>query len=330
MKTGEVIPIFWACDNDFVKYTVVSLQSVIANASKEFRYKTHILHTDIEPEMQDRIKTMCEEHFEICFVDVKTYLDTVSDRLPIRDYYSKTTYYRMFIAEMFPEYDKALYIDSDTIVLGDLAELYHKDLKDCYVGAAHEQVMVQTPVYGEYAEKVLGIDRNHYFNAGLLLINCKAFRENHILEQFVALLEEYTFVVTQDEDYLNLLCKDKVLWLEQQWNMEVFGEIPYAEDTFKVLHYIMVSKPWHYEDCRFGKYFWQYAKETFVYEEIRKVLKSYTDEERTKDSLCCERLMQTAVYEIHKENNYLKLKRNGTNKSKDRLMIMDKIAKLER
>ena len=280
--------------------------------------------------MQSKIKAMSRENFEISFVDVREYLESISDRLPIRDYYSKTTYYRMFIAEMFPEYDKAVYIDSDTIVLGDMAELYHKDLKDFYVGAAHEQVMVQTDVYGEYVEKVLGIDRNHYFNAGLLLINCKAFRENKILEQFIALLDEYTFVVTQDEDYLNLLCKDKVLWLEQQWNMEVFGEIPYAEDTFKVLHYIMVSKPWHYEDCRFGEYFWKYAKETFVYEEIRQVLENYTDEERKKDSLCYERLMQTALYEINKENNYLKLKRNGTNKSKDRLMIMDKIAKLER
>ena len=35
MRTGEVIPIFWACDNDFVKYTVVSLQSAMENATKE-------------------------------------------------------------------------------------------------------------------------------------------------------------------------------------------------------------------------------------------------------------------------------------------------------
>ncbi len=330
MRTGEVIPIFWACDNNFVKYTVVSLKSVMENASKENRYRAYILHVDIEEEMQNKVKAMSRENFDICFVDVRTYLESISDRLPIRDYYSKTTYYRMFIAEMFPEYDKAIYVDSDTVVLEDMAQLYQKELENDYVGAAHEQVMVQTDVYGEYAEKVLGIDRNQYFNAGLLLINCKAFRENKILEQFVALLDEYTFVVTQDEDYLNLLCKDKVMWLEQQWNTEVFGDIPYAENTFKLLHYIMVSKPWHYEDCRFGEYFWKYAKETFVYEEILQVLQNYTEEERKEDHLSCERLMQTALYEIHKENNYLKLKQNGTNKSKDRLMIMDKIAKLER
>lgn len=60
------------------------------------------------------------------------------------------------------------------------------------------------------------------------------------------------------------------------------------------------------------------------------MLESYTEEERMKDRLCCERLIQTAIHEINKENNYLNLKKNGTNKSKDRLLIMDKIAKLER
>ncbi len=330
MKQEVIIPIFWACDHNFVKYTVVSMKSVMSNASKDYRYKAYILHVDIEEEMQNKIRAMSEDNFEICFVDVREYLEAVSDRLPIRDYYSKTTYYRMFIAEMFPEYEKVIYIDSDAVVLGDISQLYQKELGGNYVGAANEQVMIQTDVYGEYVEKVLGIDRKQYFNAGLLLINCTAFRENKILEKFVKLLEEYTFVVTQDEDYLNLLCKDKVLWLEQQWNTEVFGEIDYEESTFKLLHYIMVSKPWHYEDCRFGEYFWKYAKETFVYEEILQVLQNYTDGEREQDKLCCERLMQTAIYEINKENNYLNLKKNGTQKSKDRLQIMDKIAQFER
>lgn len=330
MNKEAIIPLFWACDNNFVKYTVVSLKSAISNASKAYKYRAYILHVDIVEEMQQKIMEMAESYFEICFVNVKEYLESIDDRLPIRDYYSKTTYYRMFIAQMFPEYDKAIYIDSDTVVLGDIAQLYAKDMGEKYVGAAREQVMVQTDVYGEYAEKVLGIDRNYYFNAGLLLINCKAFRENQILERFIQLLDEYTFVVTQDEDYLNLLCKDKVLWLEQQWNVEVFGEIDFDESTFHVLHYIMVSKPWHYKDCRFGEYFWKYAAETFVYEEILQVLREYSDIERKQDQISCERLMQTAVYEINKENNYLNLKKNGTQKSKDRLAVMDKIAKLER
>ena len=33
---------------------------------------------------------------------------------------------------MFPEIDKAIYIDSDTVVLGDIAQLYAYDLGDAH------------------------------------------------------------------------------------------------------------------------------------------------------------------------------------------------------
>ena len=326
----QVIPVFYACDNSFAKYMVVSLKSLLCNASPDYRYRIHILHSDITEELQEKVRAMATDYAEICFHDVRMHLQEIAERLPIRDYYSNTTYYRMFIAEMFPEYDKALYIDSDTVVPGDISELYEKELGDNYVGAAHEQAMVQENVYGCYVEEVLGIDRNNYFNAGVLLINCKAFRENRLLEKFIELLGIYNFVVTQDEDYLNVLCKDKVLWVEQQWNTEMFGEIPYPEEEYKLIHYIMVSKPWHYADCRCGAFFWEYAKQTFAYEEIKEVLENYTDEEKERDLVSAKRLMQTAIYEINKKDNYLGIVKNGTTKSRERLLIVDKIAKYER
>lgn len=329
MNNNKIIPVFFSCDDNFVKYTIISIHSIISNASKDNKYVIHILNTDISKEMKDIALGMANDNFEILFEDVTDYLKSISGKLPIRDYYSKTTYYRMFIAEMYPEYDKAIYIDSDTIVLGDIAELYKHELGDNYVGAANEQVMIQVDTYGEYVEKVLGIDRKNYFNAGLLLINCQQFRQNNVLDKFVELLYNYNFVVTQDEDYLNIICKDKVLWLEQQWNTEVFGDINYDESTFKVLHYIMVSKPWHYENCRYAEYFWKYAKETPVYDEIREVLENYTDAERQEDSISCDRLRETAKSEIAKENNYLNLLNEGKLKSRDRIEVLGKIAKLE-
>ena len=268
MNYNKVIPVFYACDDNFVKYTIVSLQSMKEHASRDQKYCIHVLHTNISKEMQDVMYAMQDEQFQIRFDDVTDYLKSISDKLPLRDYYSKTTYFRFFIAEMFPEYEKAIYIDSDTVVLGDIADLYAYDLGDNYVGAAREQAMVQTDVYGTYVEKVLGIDRNAYFNAGLLVINCEQFRKQCVLDQFIELLHVYNFVVTQDEDYLNLICKGQVFWLPQQWNTEVFGNIDYPEESICVLHYIMVSKPWHYKDCRMGAYFWEYAKKKVCYEEI--------------------------------------------------------------
>lgn len=51
--------------------------------------------------------------------------------------------------------------------------------------------MIQEDVYGTYVEKVLGVERDNYFNAGMLVINCEQFRKNHVLEQFMELLPMY-------------------------------------------------------------------------------------------------------------------------------------------
>ena len=324
-----VIPIFYSCDDNFVKYTVVSLHSMIANASKDEQYHVYILHTDIAPETMKMVAALENEQFKITFEDVTDYLNSIADKLPLRDYYSKTTYYRLFIAEMFPEYDKAVYIDSDTIVQGDISRLYHTDIKDAYVGACHEQVMVQIDEYGTYVEKVIGISRYNFFNAGVLLINCHRFRVHFVLDKFIRYLHTYNFVVTQDEDYLNLICKDHVYWLDQRWNTEVFGDIPYPIEQAYILHYIMTSKPWYYMDCRHGDLFWKYAAETSVYQDLLVILSTYTEQEKERDRISCEKLLALAVSETNREDNYLN-RMNQLNRSHDRVAIMEKIAEYER
>lgn len=326
---NQRIPIFYACDDSFVKYTIVSIHSIKANASKKHKYHIYILHTGISEHMMEKLSELADETFEISFENVAEYLRTIADKLPLRDYYSKTTYYRLFIAEMFPEYDKALYIDSDTVVTTDISELCLTDIGDAYVGACHDQAMVQMDVFGTYAEKVVGVSRHNFFNAGLILINCRAFRKYNVLNKFIELLHTYNFVVTQDEDYLNLICKDHVYWLDQRWNTMIFGNIPYPIEEAKIIHYIMVSKPWHYDDCRHGEIFWQYAKETSVYDEIRTALESYTDEEKERDRASADALAELAAKEIARDDNYVN-RVNASQRARDRVEILKKIEEYER
>ncbi|MBQ4617381.1 MAG: 1-acyl-sn-glycerol-3-phosphate acyltransferase [Clostridia bacterium] len=326
---NQTIHVFYACDDNFVKFTIVSLHSMIENASKDRRYHAHVLHTDISPAWQEKVLALKTDNWEITFDDVTDYLASIAERLPIRDYYSKTTYFRLFIAEMFPELTKALYIDSDTVVRGDISKLYDTEIYDAYVGACHEQAMVQVDGYGTYAEKVVGVSRYNFFNAGILLINCEQFRLKYVLDKFIQILHTYDFVVTQDEDYLNLICKDHVFWLDQRWNTEVFGNIPYPIEEAHILHYIMTSKPWHYADCRHGEFFWDAAKKTCVYDDIRAILDAYTDEERERDRVSCDKLLQLAIDETNREDNYLN-RVNRHARAADRVEILKKIEQYER
>ncbi len=184
MADKRNIPIFYACDEGFIKYAAVSLHSMIVNASPDYHYSVYVLHTGISAETQQKMLRLSNDRFDVIFSDVSERLHAITDVLPVRDYYSNTTYFRMFIAEMFPEYDKVIYIDGDTIVQGDISELYFTELGESWIGACHEQAMVQTDHYGAYAEKVVGVSRHNFFNAGLLLINAKMFREKEILRRF--------------------------------------------------------------------------------------------------------------------------------------------------
>ena len=329
MSIRATIPIFYACDDAFIKYTIVSLDSMIKNASKDCFYDVHVLSTTASCEMVQKTLSLANDNFRITFDDVSENLDKIKGNLPIRDYYSKTTYYRMFIPDMFPEFDKAIYIDSDTVVCGDISELYKLELGDHMVGAAHEQAMVQTSEYGRYVEQNLGIDRNNYFNAGVMLLNCKKMREQRMLDSFFELLGVYNFAVTQDEDYLNVLCKDRVLFIDSRWNTEMFGNIPYGEEEYKIVHYIMTSKPWHYKDCRCGHIFWSYAKNTCVYKEICHELDSYTDMDRANDVLSAQKLLQLAVKETYKDNKYIDIIKKKRC-SQDRREVLEKIEELEK
>ena len=108
--------------------------------------------------------------------------------------------------------------------------------------------------------------------------------------------------MTQDEDYLNLICKDRVFLLDQHWNTELTEGLvyPYDEREADILHYIMVNKPWHYHKCRLADVFWSYAEQTSVIDELRAELAAYTDEERERDRASGENLYQMALEETAK------------------------------
>lgn len=323
------IPIFFACDEGFVKYTMVSMKSIMENADRSRKYHIYILHMGITEATQAKVLAMADEEFAIDFVDVTDKMRSIADKLPIRDYYSNTTYFRLFIPDMFPQYRKALYIDSDTIVVGNIAELYDHKLGKLYAGVCPDRVVAQTDILGDYVEKVLGVKRTRYFNAGVMLMNCSQFRENHLLDEFLEMLHIYLFVVAQDQDYLNLICKNQVLYMEPKWNAQVFEELACPEEEVGLFHFNMAAKPWHYEDCRLAEYFWKYAKMTADYDAIKEGLANYTDEQRRNDSVSGEKLIQLAVSEINREDNYLR-KMEKAGKSESKLALLAHIEELER
>ncbi len=173
----QIIPIFFATDENYAPYLSVTLESMLANASKDCFYKIHVLTTKLSDATKARIEKSLTRNSSIEYVSLTKELDKVSSKLHLRDYYSKETYYRFFIANLYPQYDKVLYLDCDIIVLGDIAELYNVPLGNRLVAACQEEVMATVKVFGDYVEKALDVPCADYFNAGILVINAKLYRE---------------------------------------------------------------------------------------------------------------------------------------------------------
>lgn len=295
------IPIFFATDDNYIPFLAVTLQSIVDNSSKENFYDIKILNTSILEKNKQKILKFKRENVDIEFVNIQEELKKISSKLYTRDYYSKTTYYRLLIPDIYKEYDKALYLDSDIVLLDDVANLYNTDMEDNLVAATTDETVSSVPIFIDYVEKVVGVKSyKNYFNAGVLLMNLKAMRECNFIDKFVYLLDTVKFSVAQDQDYLNRICKGRVKILDESWNkmpLESLADKEYDESKIKLIHYNLAYKPWHFEDIKYKDYFWNYAKKTEFLDEILRVKSLFTDEDRKQDRIKTENLIKLAKFE---------------------------------
>ena len=341
------IPIFFAVDDGYIPFLNVTIQSIIENSSKEYKYNIKILYTKINNQNMEKIKNLEQNNLTIEFVDLSYYIDSIKEKLYTRDYYSKATYFRLFLPNLYTQYDKVLYLDSDIVLNADVAELYNIDIGNNLVGAVPDEIVGFTPIFREYVERVVGCRTyRHYFNAGVLVMNLKEMREFKFQEKFLYLLEKFTYTVAQDQDYLNRICKGRVYLIDTVWNKMPVGRKSISAKDIKLVHYNFAHKPWHYESVMYEDFFWKYAEKSNFIDEIREEQRTYTDEQKEEDNKKMSQLLELAQLEIDcvgndrketsrlkKINQYLKNFRKSNDlikQSEDRLAILEEISKLEK
>jgi lipopolysaccharide biosynthesis glycosyltransferase len=296
-RSKPIIPIFFAVDDNYSPMLGVCITSLMMNASIKYQYKFYVLQTDLSLKNQKQIKDIMQDDFSIEFVDVNKELDKFKKLLYTRDYYTNTTYYRFFIPELFTQYDKAIYLDCDIIVEGDISKFYETNLKNKLLGGITEEVMPLDSNLKAYPETVLGVPQENYFNAGVLVMNLKGLREFDILNKFLSLLKVRTFPLAQDQDCLNLLCKGQVHYLPLKWNKTPVKAPSFKDKTVCIVHYKIAWKPWHEDGILYGDLFWKYAKLTSYYQEILKIKENYSPERIARDWKSYDNLSKIAYEE---------------------------------
>lgn len=281
------IPVFYSISDDFAKYAAVSLNSLVKFTSPENDYTVIFLHQDVSEEHQKALSAYEKKNVHIQFhkLDDKLMepIQKRSENYLRAEMFAPAIFYRLFIPDLFPQYDKAVYIDSDTVLNDDVAKLYDTDLGNNLIGACNDISVLGVDKAVHYIKDILLINPKEYINSGVLVMNAKAFRDEKFLDHFFYLLGTYHCdCLAPDQDYLNEICSGRIKYLDKRWDA-----MPGSEDTEManpgLIHYNLFFKPWHFTKVQYEKYFWENAKETVFYDEIKSILDNFSEADRKNE-----------------------------------------------
>ena len=271
------IPVMLAADACYAMPLAVTLTSILENA-KPFTHYDFLILTPKEglggaAEAQLTRLTMDYPKCSIRFVPVKG--GNFENAAIVTPHLSKVAFYRLLAAELFPEHDKMIYLDVDTIVEEDLSALYRISLNGYYVAGVKAPGYFYPPDWKNRKSAELGVPIDQYINSGVLLMDLNLFRKNNLTERFIELSGNgYS---SEDQDVINIACHGQIKHLHLRYNVmtkyledgstenekmrKVFPPDIVSEALSRpsVIHYANRIKPWSDPTLPWADRWWKYA-----------------------------------------------------------------------
>ena len=277
------IPVFLASNDNFAPFVATAMASILYNTKSFVQF--YVLDSGISDDNKRRIERL-GENFSIEFIriDISRFKD-----FRVLEHVSLDMYSRFLIPELKPNLEKVIYLDVDTITFGDIAQLYNEALDEYIVGAIWEEfIETETERKVRVIKKFRLSDTHKYFNSGVLLIDCKKWRENAITTKLFKIEQEYrNSLECPDQDILNIYFNNnnfKLLYKKYNYMTQNSNYYKEASPDIFIRHYNSPTKPWQCDvvlDCVDKKYFlspiknfddfWFFAKKTLFYDELTAV-----------------------------------------------------------
>jgi lipopolysaccharide biosynthesis glycosyltransferase len=289
------VAIVLAFDDNFVPYAGALIESIRQHVSDANNYDIVVLQEGITPRKQKLLRNIVENrrNVSIRFVDATPYFE--ESELPVHMHFSRAIYYRLRIPTVFSHYERVLYIDTDTIVQHDLADLYKENLNGKPIAAVKDYVMegfrkLKVRALPEcsglpaelYLKHYVGMrDPSNYFQSGVMVFDVAALRKTDAESRVVELTNARRFWFP-DQDILNAVFEGNVHYLDWRWNVlhgngdlaSFYEHLPaqtrnryfVAHQNPLIIHYAGEKKPWLTPGIEFAEVFWKYMRETPWYE----------------------------------------------------------------
>ena len=277
MKTevkNKTISIALATDERYLAPTLVVIHSLVKRSKELFNYDIYILSEEKLSFPAERcLHSAAGKH-----KNVKIKLITVGKRLnslklssngPIKGV-TATTYLRFLLPELLPGIQRILYMDVDTVVLGDVAEIFNLETGDCCVAGVRDIAGFQNKT--ERCAELNIPDLDHYINAGVLLMDLETFRKDRLSDIMITAANKKAYTYN-DQDIINSVCYNRIFCIPFRCNAivdylnhpEVISKEmgnDYLTETAEpiILHYAGRSKPWYFPENKWSSFWWEVVK----------------------------------------------------------------------
>lgn len=215
-KKKNKIQIVMTTDNEGIYITLVSITSSLYNNNKDENiliFHLFVSH-DFNMDYLKYFESLKQQYVFILNIyqipNIFKYLKKWRN--------SVTVYYKLLIPIVFNDFERIIYLDSDTLIFKDMYEMYNLPFNNSYV--------LGYPFHTAYMIDKLGINAKYYINAGVMLLNIEQIRKDN---KDIELLE-YTFHNSSDflfleQDTLNYVYLNRTGFLPLKYGIYLYGNI---------------------------------------------------------------------------------------------------------
>ena len=271
------INIVFASDNNYAQHTAVAMASVLVNTKVPQKIQFYLIDDEIQPENKEKItKTVQNLGGNIEFIKIK---NSRLEDCYVSGELSRASYFRLDIANILDEnIEKIIYLDCDLLVYDDIEKMWQLDMGGKPVAATCDLGIMASARVRKQKNKFIGLPFDApYFNAGVLIMDLKKWRDGNYAEAIIALATQNKYP-NHDQDALNKFFMNNWQEIPLRWDVippvfNLFLKILNKPDLRKkaieaklnpaIFHYAGGYKPWEYEiHDGFNDKYYEYLKLT--------------------------------------------------------------------
>lgn len=230
--------ILYTGDDKYAMITAVSIASLIENNCWDRDLHFYIVDAYQQGENREKLRRLITDNGAFChFIPEIDYEDHIGKQVNyVR--WCRVAFARLFLGDLlhdYPDVHRILYIDCDTMVRSSLKALWFMNLEGKTAAAVRE------PFHRNHWQNI-GLERDTYFNNGVLLIDVDRWKADRLDEAAACFLNDRNGKVPYaDQGVNNYILSGKVKYLHPKYNfMTMNVDMSYKEmQTFRkpVKHY---------------------------------------------------------------------------------------------